>query len=227
MKTQTVRSNKFVALSLVLAVVSFGPGTQAVNADTMSIPVTLTGDVVQFVDTNVGAALDATGNILDSSGNIVGVVYGPDGKVVHKVSSDKIVIVKQRGDAILSASLYNRLYDLQNLMITEKALGHLAADKYDALIADINDARADLDGKVSTGGVLSFEACVEIGRDLDDTATRVKSELNATTSTDVVYKPMVIVSDPAKKRISIYQRTVKTSDGVSSTTKTTTTEATE
>ena len=43
---------------------------------------------------------------------------------------------------------------------------------------------------------------------------------------EVVYKPMVIVDDPAKKRIAIYRRTVTTSDGVTRTTKTTTTEPT-
>lgn len=43
---------------------------------------------------------------------------------------------------------------------------------------------------------------------------------------EVVYRPMVIVEDAAQKRISIYRRTVKTSDGVTRTTKTTTTETT-
>ena len=227
MKTHLLRNSKFVAISFALAV-SFGVGSQAANADTIEVPFTLTGDVVKFVETNTGAAINATGDILAPSGEIIGVVYGPEGKVVHEVSGDKVMIIKERGDAILSASLYNRLYDLQNLLISEKALGHISADKYDALYADIKDARAELDSKVSSGGLLAFEEGVEIGSDLDTIATRLKTEITSPPAfAEVVYKPMVIVDDPAKKRIAIYRRTVTTSDGVTRTTKTTTTEKTQ
>lgn len=227
MNTQILRNGKLVAISFALAV-SFGVGSQVANADTIEVPVTLTGDVVKFVETNTGAAIDATGDILSPSGQIIGVVYGPNGKVVHEISGDKVVVIKERGDSILSASLYNRLYDLQNLLISEKALGHISKDKYDAIFADLKDARADLDAKLSSGGLLAFDESVEIGSDLDTIAARLKSEITSPpTYAAVVYKPMVIVDDPAKKRIAIYRRTVTTSDGVTRTTKTTTTEKTQ
>jgi hypothetical protein len=224
MKTK-VLGRKWAAISLVLAA-SIGVGAQAANADTIEVPVTLSGDVVRFVETNNGAAIDSAGDILDASGNVVGVVYGPDNKVVHDVSGNKVVIIKHRGADILSASLYNRLIDLQNLLASEKALGHLSADKYDALWADIRDARTDLDAKVASGGLLSFDESLEIGADLDTIASRVKSEIRNPTIAEVVYRPMVITTDPSKKRIAIYQRTVQTSDGVTRTTQTTKTETT-
>jgi len=227
MKTQILRNSKLVAISFALAV-SFGVGYQAANAETIEVPVTLTGDVVQFVESRPGVAITSSGDIIDVSGNVVGVVYGPNGKVVHEVTGDKIVIIKERGDTIVSASLYNRLYDLQNLLVSEKALNHISADKYDALLEDLKDARSDLDSKVSSGGFLAFDESIEIGSDLDTIATRLKSEITSPPAyAEVVYKPMVIVEDPAKKRISIYRRTVTTSDGVTRTTKTTTTEATQ
>jgi hypothetical protein len=227
MKTQILRNSKLVAISFALAV-SFGVGSQVANAETIEVPVSLTGDVVRFVETNRGAAIGATGDIFDASGHVVGVVYGPNGKVVHEVSGDKIVVIKERGDTILSASLYNRLFDLQNLLVSEKALGHISADKYDALYADLKDARAELDSKVSSGGLLAFDESIEIGSDLDTIASRLKTEITSPPAyAEVVYRPMVIVEDPAQKRIAIYRRTVTTSDGVTRTTKTTTTEKTQ
>jgi hypothetical protein len=205
--------------------VSFGVSGQA-NADTIEVPVTLTGDVIKVVSTTTGATVDASGNVLDASGNIVGVVVGPDGKAVHEVTGDKIVVIKQRGDSILSASLYNRIYDLQNTLVQEKALGHISSDKYDALYEDIKKARADLDAKIASGSILTFDESLATAADLDSLASRVKGELTGVTATSIVFNPMVVVESPDKKRISIYQRTVKTSDGVTKTTQTTTTETT-
>lgn len=224
MNTQVLRSRKLGAMMFALAV-SFGVSGQA-NAEVIEFPVTLTGDVVKFVSTTTGATVDASGNVLDASGNIVGVVVGPDGKAVHEVSGDKIVVIKQRGDAILSASLYNRIYDLQNILMQEKTLGHISTDKSDALLQDIKNARADLDAKIASGNILTFDESLAMAADLDSLAQRVRADLNATTSTAVVYKPMLVVESPEKKRISIYQRSVKTSDGVTRTTQTTTTEST-
>ena len=144
MKTKKLRSG-LVAISFALAT-SLGVCAQA-NADTIAVPVSLNGDVVKFVETNTGCALDAAGNILDTSGNIVGVVYGSDGKVVREVSGDKIVVIKERGDSIATASLYNRLVDLQNLLITEKALNHISGDKFDVLSAELTTTRSDLDAQ--------------------------------------------------------------------------------
>ncbi len=221
MKTIKLRSG-LVAISFAFAA-SLGICAQA-NADTIAVPVSLNGDVVKFVETNTGCALDAAGNILDTSGNIVGVVYGPDGKVVHEVTGDKIVVIKERGDSIAAASLYNRLVDLQNLLIAEKALNHISGDKFDALSAELTTARSDLDAKVASGSVLSFQESLDVGASLDAIASRVRGELNNVAVAEVVFKPMVIVSNPEKKRIAIYQRTVKSSDGITKTTQTTTTE---
>lgn len=225
MNTQVLRNRKLGAMMFALAV-SFGVSGQA-NAEVIEFPVTLTGDVVKFVSTTTGATVDASGNVLDASGNIVGVVVGPDGKAVHEVSGDKLVVIKQSGDAILSASLYNRIYDLQNIVMQEKTLGHISTDKSDALLQDIKNARADLDAKIASGNILTFDESLAMAADLDSLAQRVRADLNATTSTAVVYKPMLVVESPEKKRISIYQRSVKTSDGVTRTTQTTTTESTQ
>lgn len=225
MNTQVLRNRKLGAMMFSLAV-SFGVSGQA-NAEVIEFPVTLTGDVVKFVSTTTGATVDASGNVLDASGNIVGVVVGPDGKAVHEVSGDKLVVIKQSGDAILSASLYNRIYDLQNIVMQEKTLGHISTDKSDALLQDIKNARADLDAKIASGNILTFDESLAMAADLDSLAQRVRADLNATTSTAVVYKPMLVVESPEKKRISIYQRSVKTSDGVTRTTQTTTTESTQ
>lgn len=222
MYTHVLRNRKFGALMLALAV-SFGVSSTA-NADTIEVPVTLTGDVIKFVSTTTGATVDAAGNVLDSSGNVVGVVIDANGQPVHQVTGDKIVVIKQKSDDIMSASLYNRIYDLQNLLAQEKALGHISSDKCDALCADISNARVDLDAKIASDNALTFDESLALAADLDRIADRVKGDLNAATSTAVVYQPMLIVGEsPEKKRISIYQRTIKSLDGVTQTTQTTTT----
>lgn len=225
MNTQVLRNRKFGAMLLALAV-SFGVSSKA-NADTIEVPVTLNGDVIKFVSTTTGATVDALGNVLDSTGNVVGVVIDANGQPVHQVTGDKIVVIKQKSDSIMSASLYNRIYDLQNLLAQEKALGHISSDKCDALCADINNARVDLDAKIASDNALTFDESLAMAADLDRLAGRVKADLNAATSTAVIYQPMVIVGEsPESKRISIYRRTIKSLDGVTQTTQTTTTEQT-
>lgn len=225
MNTQVLRNRKFGAMMLALAV-SFGVSSKA-NADTIEVPVTLTGDVIKFVSTTTGATVDASGNVLDSKGNVIGVVIDANGQPVHPVSGDKIVVIKQKSDSIMSASLYNRIYDLQNLLAQEKALGHISSDKCDALCADISNAKADLDAKIASDNALTFDESLAMAADLDRLAGRVRADLNATNSTAIVYQPMLIVGEsPESKRISIYQRTIKSLDGVTRTTQTTTTEQT-
>jgi len=224
MNIQALRNRKLGAMLVVLAV-SFGVSAQSANAEIIEAPVTLTGDVIKFVSTTTGATVDATGDILDSSGNVVGVVLGPNGQVVHEVSGDKVVVVKQSGDAIVTASLYNRAIDLQSFLAAERAAGRITSDKYDALFADVENFKKDIVVKAGTDNFLTFDESLALGADLDTLATRIKTDANVTT-TAVVFNPMVIVENPTKKRIAIYQRTIKTTDGVTRTTKTTTTETT-
>ncbi len=210
------QNNRVITLSAAIAAI-VGSASLPVSAyDIISVPFKLTGEVVEFVGHTTGAAVDATGAIIDSSGKVVGKLVPGGGE---QATAENVVIFNQESNAVIAASLYNRLADLEVIAAQQLASGAISKDKFEDIKDDLSSARKSLSKKLNTGGKLTFEEALEVATRVDQIAGECKT-LFGTTTNAVVYTPMVIQTEPAHKRLVIYQRTV-TDDGVKTTTTTT------
>ncbi len=211
------QNNRVITLSAAIAAI-VGSASLPVSAyDIISVPFKLTGEVVEFVGHTTGAAVDATGAIIDSSGKVVGKLVPGGGK--EAATAEEVVVFNQESNAVTAASLYNRLADLEVIGAQQLASGAISKDKFEDIKDDLSSARKSLSKKLNTGGKLTFEEALEVATRVDQIAGECKT-LFGTTTNAVVYTPMVIQTEPAHKRLLIYQRTV-TDDGVKTTTTTT------
>lgn len=225
-REKMIGKRMILGFSLTLAV-SLGLSPLAAQADEV-VTYTLSGDVVNLVDTSGHLLMTPNGELISSDGKVVSVVTTPGVTFVSKEPATKYVTISQKGDAIMAASLSNRIVALGDLSSRETAAGHIASDKNQEIHDHLSKVRSKLNDKVSSGGYLSFDEAVKIGSELDEIAAAVKRyDRTIVITEEIALRPMVIesTSEPTGKRLSIFTQSVKGADGVT-TTKTTRTEET-
>ena len=215
---------KILAFSLVMASAVAGSLPLASQADEIvSVPFTLSSDLIRLAGDTTFVTVNAAGDIIDTSGRVVGVVSGLDsaGKVVvRKEVPSSVVVVKQDTNAVYSASLYNRMAAIDEMLNSELALNHVSKESYDSLKNEVANLRSDLSAKIASDNFLSFDEATDVGARLDSLAAKTKVAISGIDTNLVVFRPMVY-SDGPSRRIAIYTRRTVSNDGGSTVTTTT------
>jgi len=223
-------AKKFLGISLVMACAVASSLPLASQADEIvSVPFSLSSDLVRLAGDTTFVTVNAAGDIIDTTGKVVGVVSGLDsaGKiVVRKEVPSSVIVVKQDTNAVYSASLYNRMAAIDDMLNSELALNHVSKDSYDSLKAQVASLRADLSAKIASDNFLSFDEASEVGAALDSLAAKTKVAISGVDANLVVFRPMVYTEGPSR-RIAIYTRKTVSNDGGASVTTTTETETKE
>lgn len=216
--------NKFLTISLVMACAVAGSLSIASQADEIvSVPFSLSSDLVRLVGDTTFVTVNAAGDLIDSSGKVVGIVSGLDsaGKiVVRKEVPSSVVIVKQDTNAVYSASLYNRMAAIDEMLNSELGLNHISKDSYDSLKSEVANLRSDLSAKIASDNFLSFDEATEVGAKLDSLAAKTKVAISGVDANLVVFRPMVYTEGDSR-RIAVYTRKTVSTDGGSTVTTTT------
>ncbi len=216
--------NKFLGISLVMACAVASSLPIASQADEIvSVPFSLSSDLVRLVGDTTYVTVNAAGDLIDSSGKVVGIVSGLDstGKVVvRKEVPSSVIIVKQDTNAVYSASLYNRMAAIDEMLNSELALNHVSKDSYVSLKSEVANLRSDLSSKIASDNFLSFDEATEVGAKLDSLAAKTRVAISGVDANLVVFRPMVY-SEGSSRRIAVYTRRSISADGGSTVTTTT------
>lgn len=216
--------NKFLAISLVMACAVAGSLPNASQADEIvSVPFSLSSDLVRLVGDTTFVTVNAAGDLIDSSGKVVGIVSGLDSAgrvVVRKEVPSSVIVVKQDTNTVYSASLYNRMAAIDEMLNSELALNHVSKDSYDSLKSEVANLRSDLSAKIASDNFLSFDEATEVGAKLDSLAAKTKVAISGVDANLVVFRPMVY-DEGSSRRIAIYTRKSVSTDGGSTVTTTT------
>lgn len=211
-----MNSKKILGIPLVIAcavATSFPVNCQA--DEIVSVPFTLSSDLVRLVGDTTYVTVNAAGDVIDTSGKTIAVVSGLDssGKViVRKELPGSVVVVKQDTNAVYSASLYNRLSALDDILNSELAANHLSKASYDSLKGEISSLRSDLSAKISSDNFLSFDEAIDVGARLDSLAAKTKVAIANVDANLVVFRPMIVSEGPSR-RIAVYTTKTVSSDG--------------
>jgi hypothetical protein len=216
--------NKFLGISLVMACAVAGSLPIASQADEIvSVPFSLSNDLVRLVGDTTYVTVNAAGDLIDSSGKVIGIVSGLDSAgrvVVRKEVPSSVIIVKQDTNAVYSASLYNRMAAIDDMLNSELAVNHVSKDSYDSLKTEVANLRSDLSAKIASDNFLSFDEATEVGAKLDSLAAKTKVAISGVDANLVVFRPMVY-SEGSSRRIAVYTRKSVSTDGGSTVTTTT------
>ena len=186
--------------------VSLGCGVNSVNAEDVHTYV-LEADLVKLLDTAGTATLNSSGEIVDPKGKIIGVVTPNSPSVtVVKDKHPAAPLLKQRGEDIMAASLYNRIAFLRALTDKEIKLGHVKKDQRPELTETLDDAKKELKEKIDSEDSLTFKEAIDVGEKLDTVSRSLKraAEFRAKVL------PMVVISktSPDIKQLTIFKKTV-------------------
>ncbi len=219
---KTVKQLLGVPFVIACAVATSFPVSSQAD-EIISVPFTLSSDLVRLVGDTTFVTVNAAGDLIDTSGKVIGVVSPMDasGKiVVRKEIPSSVIVVKQDTNAVYSASLYNRMSALDDMLNSELSLNHVDKAAYDSLKGEISSLRSDLSAKIASDNFLSFDEAVDVGARLDSLAAKTKVAVAQVDANLVVFRPMVISEGPSR-RIAIYTRKSVTTDGGSTVTTTT------
>lgn len=224
-----MNSKKLLGIPLVMACAVATSFPLYSHADEIvSVPFSLSSDLVRLVGDTTYVTVNAAGDIIDTTGKTVAVVSGLDssGKVI--VRNDlpaSVVVVKQDTNAVYSASLYNRMSALDDMLNNELASNRINKNSYDSLKAEISSLRADLSAKIASDNFLSFDEALDVGASLDNLAAKTKVAIANADANLVVFRPMIVSEGPSR-RIAVYTTKSVSTDG-GTVTRTTTTETKE
>lgn len=194
-----------LAASLVTGMMT-APAALSLESDS---PVILSTEIVSLLDKNKTATLNASGELVDENGKIIGVITAVDPSVtVVKKEHPMAVIINDKSDRVMAASLYNRIAFLKNLVVDESNKGHVASDQVPTVIESLDKTEKELNTKVKSGNDLTFAEAITIGERLDQTANSLKRAKRFRLHTEEL-APMVVVSpkEPAVKRLTIFSVT--------------------
>ncbi len=194
-----------LAASLVTGMMT-APAALSLESDS---PVILSTEIVSLLDKNKTATLNASGELVDENGKIIGVITAVDPSVtVVKKEHPMAVIINDKSDRVMAASLYNRIAFLKNLVVDESNKGHVATDQVPTVIESLDKTEKELNAKVKSGKDLTFAEAITIGERLDQTANSLKRAKRFRLHTEEL-APMVVVSpkEPTVKRLTIFSVT--------------------
>lgn len=197
-----------IALGLGLAISTTAlPAT----ADVQESPYLLSTEVVTLLDNQRTANLNASGEIVDENGKIIGVITAksPSVTVVRK-EHPMAKIINEKPDEVMAASLYNRINFLKDLAASETVKGHVKKDQLPVVMESLEKTRKELDQKIKSNDDFTFKEAIEIGERLDQTARGLKraKEFRAHAA---LATPMVVIEpeEPEVKRLTIFFQTTK------------------
>jgi predicted type IV restriction endonuclease len=127
---------------------------------------------------------------------------------VVKKEHPMAVIINDKSDRVMAASLYNRIAFLKSLVVDESNKGHVASDQVPTVIDSLDKTEKELNTKVKSGKDLTFAEAITIGERLDQTANSLKRAKRFRLHTEEL-APMVVVSpqEPTVKRLTIFSVT--------------------
>lgn len=225
-----MNSKKILGIPLVIACALATSAPLCCQADEIvTVPFTLSSDLVRLVGDTTYVTVNAAGDIIDTTGKTIAVVSGLDssGKViVRKEVPGSVVVVKQDTNAVYSASLYNRMSALDDMLNSELAANRISKGTYDSLKSEISSLRSDLSAKIASDNFLSFDEAIDVGARLDSLAGKTKVAIADVDANLVVFRPMIVSEGPSR-RIAVYTTKSVSTDGGSTVTRTTTTETKE
>ena len=205
-KLSTVSSVSLALAATLLTGLTTIPAALSLESDS---PVILSTEIVSLLDKNRTATLNASGELVDENGKIIGVITAVDPSVtVVKKEHPMAVIINDKSDRVMAASLYNRIAFLKSLVVDESNKGYIATDQVPTVIETLNKTEKELNEMVKSGKDLTFAEAIKIGERLDQTANSLKRAKRFRLHTEEL-APMVVVSpqEPTVKRLTIFSVT--------------------
>ncbi|MEZ4537372.1 MAG: hypothetical protein R3D26_20590 [Cyanobacteriota/Melainabacteria group bacterium] len=132
----TVSSVSLALAATLLTGLTTIPAALSLESDS---PVILSTEIVSLLDKSKTATLNASGELVDENGKIIGVITAIDPSVtVVKKEHPMAVIINDKSDRVMAASLYNRIAFLKSLVVDESNKGYIATDQVPTVVETLN-----------------------------------------------------------------------------------------